>query len=92
MSHHQEDRYLRVHGHGGELGEDVFAGSSRGVTGEGLGRGHLVPAAELQRTAAVHLLHLGQVGLGRYHHTRSLAVHEVLLRWSEVEESKQRGG
>lgn len=71
--------YLRVHGHSGQFGVDVSAGCCCRVTGEGLRWGHLVPPAEFQRTAAVHLFDLRQVWLRRYHHTRSLAVHEVLL-------------
>lgn len=72
--------YLRVHGHGGKFGVDVFAGHCCSVTGEGLGRGHLVLPAEVQRSAAVNLFDLRQVGLRCYHHTWNLAVHEVLLR------------
>lgn len=72
--------YLRVHGHSGKFGVDVSAGCCCSVTGEGLGWGHLVPPAKFQRTAAVHLFDLWQVGLRCDHHTRSLAVHEVLLR------------
>lgn len=72
--------HSRVHGHGGELGEDVPAGRCRRVTGEGLGWRHPVPPAELQRTAAEHLLGLRQVRLGRNHHAGNLTVQEVLLR------------
>lgn len=71
--------YLRVHGHSGKFGVDVSAGCCCSVTSEGLRWGHLVPPAKFQRTAAVHLLDLWQVWLRCYHHTRSLAVHEVLL-------------
>lgn len=70
---------MRVHGHSGKFGVDVSAGCSCGVTGEGLWRRHLVPPAELQGTAAIHLFDLRQVRLCCYHHTWSLAVHEVLL-------------
>lgn len=92
--------HSRVHGHGGEFGVDVSAGSRRRVTGERLGRRHLVPPAELQRSAAVRLLDLGQVRLGSDHHARSLAVHEVLLpaeggtdRWTLGEgDARPRGG
>lgn len=72
--------HLRVHGHGGEFSVDISAGCCSGVTGEGLGRRHLVPPAELQRRAAVYLFDLWQVRLCCNHHTRGLAVHEILLR------------
>lgn len=72
--------YVRVHGHGGKFGVDFSAGIPCCVTGERLRRRHLVPPAELQRTAAVHLLDLRQVRLGCNHHTGGLAVHEVLLK------------
>lgn len=71
--------YLRVHGHGAEFGVDVSTRRPRCVTSERLRRRHFVPPTELQRTAAVELFRLGQVRLGRYHHARDLAVHEVLL-------------
>lgn len=76
----QVSLYLRVHSHSGKFDVDVSAGCCCSVTGEGLGRWHLVPPTELQRTAAIHLFDLWQVRLRCYHHTWSLAVHEVLLR------------
>lgn len=72
--------YVRVHGHGGKFGIDFSAGIPCCVTGERLRRRHLVPPAELQWTAAVHLLDLRQVRLGCNHHAGGLAVHEVLLK------------
>lgn len=77
--------YLRIHGHCGEFCVDVSAGCCCTVTAEGLWRWHLVPPAKLQRTAAILLFDLRQVWLCRYHHTWSLAVHEVLLagKWRE---------
>lgn len=36
---------------------------------------------KLQRTAAVHLLHLGKIGLSGDQHTGDLTVHEVLLKY-----------
>lgn len=72
--------YVRVHSHSGKFGVDVSARCICSVTGEGLWRWHLVPPTELQRTAAVQLFDLWQVRLSCYHHTRNLAVHEVLLR------------
>ena len=78
--------YVRVHGHGGEFGVDVFAGCCGCAAGEGLGRRHLVLPAELQGSAAIQLFDLRQVRLGCDHHTRSLTVHEVLLG------EEERGG
>jgi len=49
-------------------------------------------AAELQRRAAVQLLDLRQVGLGRDHHARRLAVHEVLLLSGRRSEGGRSGG
>lgn len=72
--------YLRVHGHGGEFSVDISAGRHCGVAGEGLGRRHLVPPAELQRRAVVYLFDLWQVRLCCDYHTWGLAVHEILLR------------
>lgn len=57
----QVSLYLRVHGHSGKFGVDVSAGCCCSVTGEGLRWRHLVPPAEVQRTAAIHLFDLWQV-------------------------------
>lgn len=72
-------KYSRVHGHGGESGVQVFVRSLSRVARELLRWVELVLAAELVRRQAVVLPYLVQVRLGSDHHTRRLAVDEVLL-------------
>lgn len=49
----------------------------------------LVFPAEVMRRQAVVLPHLVQVRLGGYHHTRRLAVYEVLLPTQELSVRRQ---